>query len=557
MRACVLLFFTFFITTQTQQCTFMKDYLIGLSHLPDGKLKAPNASICCNLCFNNSKCISYSFTISDNMCYLKDNINGNETHPDRTSGTIPSRLPKPVNVELSISTNVVSTTDLRYVSWTIDPSSNRQFFEFNFADDKLRYLAAQLPTYVRVGGSGEDYLTYEFGNTTCKDTRCLNATHWDNLYSLVHDAGAKMVFGLNECPRTNIIPEKIQTTCDDVGGTWDSTNAREFLKYSISKGYTFFGFELGNERNGQISADTQAKDFKVLSELLIELYPDTTTRPLLFGPDAHSFKDNPKKWSNLASYIKEFIHKAQELSIPIGGITHHEYIEVLGASSYDPARLNLTSQIAILVNNTVHSVLPKTSLWAGEIGPHNGGSAPCDHTSMRWANFANSFWYSYALGAKALNGYSVFARQDFIGIDYGMLDCLTFDPLPDYYVGLLFHRLMGPNVLRAIGKHDTLRSFAHCGKDGGTSLLLINLDNSMITVTISGVLSNRIEYHLTAPKGVLGTAVALNGALLKLDSKAKLPALTGMQMSGSSPIKMSPLSIAFIVLPEMNTKICP
>jgi hypothetical protein len=38
---------------------------------------------------------------------------------------------------------------------------------------------------------------------------------------------------------------------------------------------------------------------------------------------------------------------------------------------------------------------------------------------MRWANFANSFWYMDAMAAKAAHGFSVFCRQDFIGADYG------------------------------------------------------------------------------------------------------------------------------------------
>ena len=55
--------------------------------------------------------------------------------------------------------------------------------------------------------------------------------------------------------------------------------------------------------------------------------------------------------------------------------------------------------------------------------------------------------YADALGAKARNGYSAFLRQDFIGADYGLLDCATALPLPDYFTALLFARLMGPRAL--------------------------------------------------------------------------------------------------------------
>jgi hypothetical protein len=44
---------------------------------------------------------------------------------------------------------------------------------------------------------------------------------------------------------------------------------------------------------------------------------------------------------------------------------------------------------------------------------------------MRWANFADSHWYLDSMGVKAAAGYSVFCRQDFVGIDYGMIDCAT------------------------------------------------------------------------------------------------------------------------------------
>lgn len=41
--------------------------------------------------------------------------------------------------------------------------------------------------------------------------------------------------------------------------------------------------------------------------------------------------------------------------------------------------------------------------------------------------------YLDAMGSKARHGYSAFCRQDFIGADYGMLDCATHTPLPDFY----------------------------------------------------------------------------------------------------------------------------
>lgn len=57
--------------------------------------------------------------------------------------------------------------------WNIDSSVNRQFFSRNLKDAKLRYLAKNLGGgYLRFGGTGNDYLTYEFGNVSAASMKC-------------------------------------------------------------------------------------------------------------------------------------------------------------------------------------------------------------------------------------------------------------------------------------------------------------------------------------------------------------------------------------------------
>lgn len=131
-----------------------------------------------------------------------------------------------------------------------------------------------------------------------------------------------------------------------------------------------------------------------------------------------------------------------------------EYVEVdeYPVAPPSPMKLNQTSLIAAGVRGALR--IGSSQLWAGEIGPHNGGSVPCDHTQMRWANFGDSFWYVDAMGAHAANGYSAFCRQDFVGIDYGMVDCATYDPLPDYYSG----RQLG----RGAARLDLLEGYRSC-----------------------------------------------------------------------------------------------
>ena len=135
----------------------------------------------------------------------------------------------------------------------------------------------------------------------------------------------------------------------------------------------------------------------------------------------------------------------------------HEYIQV-GWNGSEWTSLNLTvldetvsfaDDFRELVCTTSQRVgLPQPEVWAGEIGPRYGGSYPCNHRSMYWANFANSFWYMDSMATKATHGFHVFCRQAFIGADYGLLDCETQTPLPDYYTSRLWMHLVVMSVLK-------------------------------------------------------------------------------------------------------------
>jgi heparanase 1 len=360
--------------------------------------------------------------------------------------------------------------------------------------------------------------------------------HFDDLMTFAQDAGAKMVFGFNIEVRTKNL--------------WDPTEAKRVITYAQSKGYQFFGFELGNEQNYHYTADAQAADFKVLADLLVELYPDASARPKIMGPDIHGFHTGPDQ--SFVNFLHEFVKECQRIGVPLHGVTHHEYIEVSEYAKTPPpaSMLDITATIAEGVNASLAEF--GVQIWAGEIGPHNGGSPGCDHTSLRWANFADSFWYLDAMATKAAHGYSVFCRQDFVGIDYGMLDCATYDPLPDYYAGILWSQLMGSNVLKATSSDASfVRAYAHCSAKSSDdlSVLLLNLAPVAINVTLDTTATARTEYLLTGPDGTDGQAVALNGQRLQLSAAGELPTLPGRDGGDpASPLTLPAASILFVEL---------
>jgi heparanase 1 len=241
-----------------------------------------------------------------------------------------------------------------------------------------------------------------------------------------------------------------------------------------------------------------------------------------------------------------------------------------------------------MVNRTIREHDATVQIFGGEIGPHNDGSPVCDHTSMRWANFGTSLWYSDALAAKALHGYSGFCRQDYIGGDYGMLDCSTGAPLPDYYTALAFTTVMGQRVLGARvaglgvagagggaalgGAASSVRTYAHCaapaaaaGKAGAVAVLVINLSQNSTTVSFADGAVVTTEYVLSPsadPKsslidatGLLGTGVELNGELLALGANGAVPAIEGKAV-GSAHATVPATSIAFLVLADAEHPAC-
>ena len=156
-----------------------------------------------------------------------------------------------------------------------------------------------------------------------------------------------------------------------------------------------------------------------------------------------------------------------------------------------------------------------------------------------------------------------------------MIDCATYAPLPDYYAGILWSKLMGSVVLKAVSSDPTLRAYAHCSAagPGAATVLLINLDPTMLrTVTLHGLSpttsehdgrangSGILEWHLTGPHGMNATAMALNGKLLVAKVVAggteyDLPSLEGQQappQAQQAPqlpvVQLAPASVAFVQL---------
>lgn len=485
--------------------------------------------------------------------------------------------------EITLQHSVIHTTDVHFKSWNIDASPSRQWETRNLSDPQLLYLANQSePGLLRFGGSGNDGLHYGIGrpcppgypNPNPNRDRCFNETHFSSFMTFVQAAGSRLVFGIN-----------IETK-DPNTGLWDASEFRSMLQWALKNGlgHVFWGFELGNEQSrpenvsldrwagsGGYTPERAALDFEVLHKLLVELFPQLSTRPRIVGPDIAMEASFNSSWVDVPAaivYMQQFVGNCSVLGVDLYAVTHHEYLKIQEYATH-PAPAELLD-MAGTIGRTMRAAIPQTTkLWAGEIGPHTGQSPGCDHTSLRWSNWASSFWYIDSMGLKAASGYDMFCRQDFVGIDYGLIDCATFNPLPDYYAGVLWGRTMGTKVLNVSSTNSSsggVRSYAHCTTSGdGATLVLINLSEQAWPsatlvfaepVTLPGTVSATI-WVLTGPAGTNSSLVSLNGHVLALE-KNQLPLLAGenktllVSANRVTLPEIPPESIQFVTLHEVG-----
>jgi hypothetical protein len=139
--------------------------------------------------------------------------------------------------------------------------------------------------------------------------------------------------------------------------------------------------------------------------------------------------------------------------------------------------------------------------------------------------------------------------------DYGLLDENTYQPRPNYWAALLWHKLMGTTVLDpGASPAPSLHLYAHCLRNypGGVTLLVINADPAKAQSLDIPIAAER--YTLTAQE-LQDTHVQLNGVELQLGVEDNLPELKGIA-SRSGAFEFAPASITFLALPKAHNSNC-
>ncbi|XP_009305812.2 inactive heparanase-2 isoform X1 [Danio rerio] len=388
----------------------------------------------------------------------------------------------------------------------------------------------------------------------------LTARSLDKLYNFADCAGLHLIFGLNALHRN---PDN----------SWNATSALSLLKYSAGKKYNI-SWELGNEPNSyrimaarSVNSSRLAQDYTLLKTLLqsVRFY----SRANLYGPNI----GRPRK--NAILLLDGFMKNGGSV---VDAVTwQHYYIDrrVTKVEDFMKTRLldTLSEQITKVLK-IVQTHAPEKHVWLGGVGPAWAGG-----TNNLSDTFAAGFLWLNTLGIAAAHGIDVVLRHSFFDYGYNHLVDQNFNPLPDYWVSLLFKHLVGPRVLavhvaglqrkprpgRVI--RDKLRIYAHCTSfhnhdyvRGSVTIYIINLHRSRKKIKLAGTLRNKtVHQYLLQPFGTEGlqsTSVQLNGEPLRMVDNETFPELKPRTLRAGRTIAMPPVSIGFYVIKNINAYAC-
>ncbi|XP_004282208.1 heparanase isoform X3 [Orcinus orca] len=174
-------------------------------------------------------------------------------------------------------------------------------------------------------------------------------------------------------------------------------------------------------------------------------------------------------------------------------------------------------------------------------------------------------WHHYYLNGR------IATKEDFLNPD--VLDTFISSVqkiFQDYWLSLLFKKLVGTNVLMASVKgpdRNKLRVYLHCTninhpryKEGDITLYALNLHNVTKRLQLPHHLFDKqVDKYLikpSGPNGLFSKSVQLNGQTLKMVDDQTLPALTEKPLRPGSSLGLPALSYGFFVIRNAKVAAC-
>ena len=473
----------------------------------------------------------------------------------------PSRMPRIANVDerfQSYNVEMVEVTGGRF--WKPYPTSkpapppNQDLYAYrppiDLDNTRLRKLASALsPAYVRVSGTWANSayfadLDIALSEPPAGFTSVLSRARWRAVIDFARAVGAQIVtsFAVGRGAR-------------DEAGVWSTDQAQRLLAYTRSLHASIAAAEFMNEPNlaaqngapAGYDAKSYARDFKVFRAFMRGTSPTT----LIVGPGS------PGETSASAA---SGVSTSALLGAGVRGVdvfSYHHYATLsqrCGGSDRPEGILSdkwlaRTDRALAFYRALRNKFEPEKPIWLTETADAACGGNPWD------ATFVDSFRYLDQLGRLAKAGVQVVMHNTLSGSDYGLLDEQTFDPRPNYWAALLWHRLMGRIVLDPdMPTRAGLHTYAHCHPEvrGGVSVLVINTSRDASRTLELPIASER--YTLQA-SDLQSKTVELNDKPLALDDNDALPSIAGTP-TPSGVITFRHATITFLAMPKAANRAC-
>jgi len=441
----------------------------------------------------------------------------------------------------------------------MDPSLYEYRPPVDLSNPRLRKLAAALgPAYLRVSGTWANSTYFQDSDGQALATpptgfkAVLTRPQWKGVVDFSNAVNAQIVTSF-----------AISAGTRDSSGIWAPVQASQILAYTQSVGGKIAAAEFMNEPtfaamggapNGYEAA-AYARDFAVFHTFAKQSAPGM----LILGPggvgEGSSLVPASMHLLSTESLLQATGHGVDAFSYhSYGGVSSR--CAAMGAASATSADAALSAEwlarpagIEEFYAKLRDKYEPGKPMWLTETAETACGGD-------RWAStFLDTFRYLNQLGLLAKLGVQVHMHNTLAASDYGLLDEKTYEPRPNYWAALLWHRLMGNTVLDAgASPSPNLYLYTQCMRNhpGGVTLLAINADRTADSSLAVPIPSER--YTLTA-KALSDKQVQLNGADLKLGAGDALPELQGLATKPGQ-VTFAPASVTFLAMPRADNASC-
>ena len=417
-------------------------------------------------------------------------------------------------------------------------------------NSRLRRLAAVLsPAYLRVSGSWANSTYFADSDAAPSEPPAgfksvLTRPQWRAVVDFARAAGARIVTSFAISPGTR-----------DAAGIWTPEQARRLLAYTRSLGGAVAAAEFMNEptlasQSGappDYDAKAYGRDFRIFREFVKREFPET----LILGPgsvgDSLAGSVSGLRTSDLLAASGRGVdvfsyHDYGTLSRRCGGRDTPD--EVLSEEW-----LSRTDRALSYYRALRDRFEPAKPIWLTETA-----DAACGGNAWA-ATFLDTFRYLDQLGRLAKAGVQVVMHNTLSGSDYGLLEERTFNPRPNYWGAVLWHRFMGRTVLDPrVSAQPGLHLYAHCSPrtPGGVSVLAINIsrhDSRALRIPTA------FEQYTLHASRLQSDTVRLNGRTLGLGIDDALPDIAATA-TPARLVTFPPATITFLAIPTADNAAC-